>query len=61
MVSATMLAIVGALCWFYVTFRIKTPLERRWGEFGPIITFLFFSAGLVGVLVVVSSLIGPIQ
>jgi len=60
-VSATMLAVVGTLCWFYVTFRIKSPVERHWTEFGQIFTFFFFCAGLVGVLVAVSILVGPIQ
>ncbi|MGD0422065.1 MAG: hypothetical protein ABSA92_01265 [Candidatus Bathyarchaeia archaeon] len=51
---------VGALVWFYVTFRIKNPIESRWLEFGEIFTFFFYSVGLVGVLVAVSIFIGPI-
>jgi len=61
MVSATTFAVVGGLFWFYVTLRIKTPIERRWAEFGQIFTFFAFFAGLVGVLYAVSILIGPIQ
>lgn len=60
-VSATTFAVVGALFWFYVTFRIKNPIERRWTEFGEILSFLFYAAGLVGVFVAVSIFIGPIM
>lgn len=53
-------ALLGVLVWFYVTWRIKDRVERRWTEFGEVYTFLFFVVGLVGGLVAVSSLIGSI-
>ncbi|MGA3406858.1 MAG: hypothetical protein ABSD49_14090 [Candidatus Bathyarchaeia archaeon] len=51
---------LGVAFWFYVTMRIWHPLERRFTLWGELYTFLFFVAGLVGVLVAVSNLVGPI-
>jgi len=46
--------VLGLFFWFYVTMRIKGSIERRLTNFGELLIFVFYVAGLVGVLVVVS-------
>jgi len=58
MVSVTL--VPGLFFWLYVTMRVKGPIERRFTILGELISFLIFVAGIVGVLVAVTSLVGPI-
>jgi len=58
MVSVTL--VPGLFLWFYITMRIKGPLERRFTILGELLCFLFFVAGIVGILVAVTYFVGPI-
>ena len=53
-------ALLDVLVWFYITWRIKAHVERRWSAFGEVYVFLFFVVGIVGGLLAVSSLVGSI-